>query len=411
MNLQILEKIEQLTKDIENVTDSSNELSIFTGISGLPIFYYLKYLVTGNEENVSKIHAVLERIFIIINESEIPLSYCNGISGVGHMLNYIEKTGILNPEAQQDIREALNDIDELIIEVSAGNSSSISDTDFLHGSFGAAFYLLERLKQKPEDLDFREKVIQLMETLADIVQFDIEQGKEVEHITEIAENLHTTNCGLAHGHISYILIFAKFLELVPDNDFVRQALASSVACILKFRSKDATSFAEFPSIAISPATANYSISLGWCYGDQTIALGLCKAAEILKNEELKTAATEIAYKSLERKTVDQIFPIPIVDGAFCHGLSSIAYNHKKWHKITKDPEFEKEYTQKINEILTLGNNPHGIGGYQKYMGKGEFEDAIGFLDGGMGIGVVLLDYLLGDKDYGWDNFFLLDNIN
>ncbi|MET0943957.1 MAG: lanthionine synthetase LanC family protein, partial [Flavobacterium sp.] len=315
---------------------------------------------------------------------------------------------ILSSEAFTDIEDALLAIDDNVAAYYIEQTKSIADIDFLHGAFGAAFYLVERLSDN-KDFSFQEKVIKLFELLCNIILYEIKETDKVKELRDITEETHVTNCGLAHGHISYILILSKFLEHFPKNELVRETLTKSVQCVLEFESTNANDLSQFPSIAVNAKTANYTTSLGWCYGDQTISLGLYKAAGILKDASLKEKALHLAYINLARNTTDKMFSSrDNYDACLCHGLTSVAYIHKKWYSISKDEKFFNEYERLAEDVLKFGENKKGIGGYQKRLGDGKLEDSVGLLDGIIGIGMFFIDYLLEFDDCGWDNLFLLD---
>lgn len=407
MNDLILRKINLINKYIDSTLDGNSDISLFNGLGGMPIFYYLQYKLSNDEKYIKKIHDLFEKIIGLINETDIKISYCNGLIGVAHMFNYIRKKGVLEIEALEDIEEALLTIDSTIIDFSIENTWTIDDSDFLHGSFGAAFYLIERLQDNQDEL-FKEKVILLVEKLAQIVILDVEKTKKVKGLIDYDDDTHLTNCGLAHGNVSHILIFSKFLENVPENELIKNALIDTVECLLGFETESENSFSKFPGIAVNKITANYNISLGWCYGDQTISLALYKASKILNRKDLEEKAFYLAYANLKRNSGEKMFRTQKYDACFCHGLSSVAYIHKKWYLISKDEIFFKEYERYILDILNFGENQKGIAGYQKFAGKDGYIDCVGFLDGVLGIGTVFLDYLLEFDDCGWDNFFLLD---
>jgi hypothetical protein len=408
MNQIIHDKINMINNYIDINIEDNNDISLCNGIGALPIFYYLQFRLTNNKEYVEKIHSLITKIIEIINENEVPLSYCNGLVGVAHVFNYIRKQDVLNHEALIDIEDALLTIDESVVDYYISQTKTIDDVDFLHGSFGAAFYLIERLPDNP-DIVFKNKIIQLFEILSNIVLGDIKKTNSVSNIVDCNEHTHKTNCGLAHGHISYMIIFSKFLEKIPENILVNEVLQKSVECLLQFENSNDRGLSQFPGIAVNKLTANYSTTLGWCYGDQTISLGLHIVSGVLKDEKIKEQALSLAYRNLGRNTFDTIFSSPDkYDACFCHGLSSVAYIHKKWYSISKDDNFYKEYEKLILDVLSFGDNKNGIAGYQKYLGDGTYMDSIGLLDGAIGIGIVLIDYLLEFDDCGWDNFFLLD---
>ncbi|KLT70294.1 lanthionine synthetase LanC family protein [Flavobacterium sp. ABG] len=400
---KVFNAVNGIIENIEDDKKNSEDLSLFTGIGALPVLKYLKYKCTNDPKIIEEIHVSLNKFINQLNETEVHPNYCSGLAGLAKMFDYILRKEILDKEATEDLKEALLDIDELISEITLSNTKTIDDVDFLHGSFGTAFYLLERLPYNSDPI-FKESVVKLFERLANIVNEDITNASKVENEVVVDDLMHKTNCGLAHGHTAYIIIFSKFLEIYPENDLIKEVLKRSVSCLLKFESTDQNTFATFPSIAVNQITAQYDIALGWCYGDQSISLGLYKASVILQDNSLKEKAISLAYRNVNRNSLDRIFPYSSYDSGFCHGLASVAYIHKKWFAITGDDLFYKEYEKYISNILDFGEKHEG---FPKFSIEG-FKEAVGMLDGTIGVGMVLLDYLLGPQDYGWDNFFLLD---
>ncbi|MDP2060286.1 MAG: lanthionine synthetase LanC family protein, partial [Flavobacteriaceae bacterium] len=133
-----------------------------------------------------------------------------------------------------------------------------------------------------------------------------------------------------------------------------------------------------------------------------------KVSNIFKSDSLYTKALALARRNLSRNTYDKMFPVTLFDEAFCHGLASVAYLHKKWYKITGDEKFYNLYEFLIKDIVERGDKIDGLAGYKKIINRNETINSIGLLDGVVGIGIVLIDYLLGDNNTGWDSFFLLD---
>lgn len=406
MRESIYNKIRTIDNDISIKTSNMNKISLFNGLGALPIFYFLMYELTKKTYYIDKIHKSLERIIEILNSSDFSHTYCDGLIGIAQMFHYIKNKKILSDEYYKEIEDSLIYIDKAIIDISLISTNDFVDTDFLHGSFGAAFYLNQRLSEN-QDVNFRNQVIQLFERLSTLVLEDIKKTESVSELLNYDKDTHRTNCGLAHGNISHIIIFSKFIDNFPKNHLVKEALLKSVECLLSFEKENENGYSQFPSIAINKLTAQYEVPLGWCYGDQSISLGLHKASIVLNDESIKKKALNLAYKNLARNIIEKVFPTLKYDACFCHGLSSVAYIHKKWYMISKDIAFYKEYEKYIEYIIHYGINDEEVKGYQKYIGKSKYADAIGFLDGTIGIGIVLIDYLL-DLDTGWDNFFLLD---
>lgn len=411
MKKKISEKIILIEKELR-LNAPENKLSLFSGLGGYPVFYYLLYELTKEEKYLREIQKYLEKIFEIINNNdEYSFSYCDGLTGIAFMFNFLLKKNILPKQTQIDVKEALSFIDVTLIDYALKNTKDFKDIDFLHGAFGAAYYLNERVLNLSKK-DSSKKLISFYEKLATITIAEVKKSKNMKNLTikEIDDKTHRTNCGLAHGHVSYIIIFIKFLANFPENKLVKEAVKQSTECLMSFMSDDENSFCQFPSIAVNKLTASYnSIPLGWCYGDQTISFALIKASEFLSDKKLAKVSHYLAEKNLSRDSINKIFSIPFYDSGFCHGLSSIAYLHKKWSLISNNEEFKVQYYNFILKLLENGNqSDKSISGYQKHIGNNVFKNEVGFLTGSLGIGVVLIDYLLDINNTEWDSFFLLN---
>ncbi|WP_136468900.1 lanthionine synthetase C family protein [Flagellimonas onchidii] len=395
-------KVFEIERVLAELPVKENSFSLFSGIGGLPIFYYLLNQYTRDIKYIEKANLAISEIFEMLNSAHYGVTYCNGLAGVGFMINYIKKTGCFNT---LEVDESLCEIDDYIFTYTEDRIKSSEDLDFLHGAFGATYYLLTRVEKNSL---LTERTKHLFYMLCNVLNSEIDKSNEVHEVRHIDNSLHKTNCGLAHGHGSYIAILAKALMKFEKEDIIRDTLRNCINCLLSFQSKDENSISCFPAIAISPYTANYEIPMGWCYGDQTASLSLYRGGIALGDKNIINKAIQIALKTLNRDTFIKAQLSPLTDACFCHGSASVAYLNKKWGQITKNSAFNELYQHFVKVTLKKGDNDIGLAGYQKYLGDNKHENAIGLLDGVIGVGVMLLDYLLEDNQLNWDSFFLLD---
>ncbi|WP_338648507.1 lanthionine synthetase LanC family protein [Flavobacterium sp. KS-LB2] len=398
----VLEKIFSIEKVLSTNWKSNENFSLFTGIGGLPLFYVMLFKLTKEKKYLRKNQEIVEELFERLNNENYNMTYTSGITGLAYLFHFLNDKGFL----EEDISETLYFLDDVILKFTKKQLKSYADIDFLHGGLGAANYLLLRTNFNSA---IESETIVIFEKIARLVEEDISKTMLVKNVSTYDEDSHRTNCGLAHGHISNIIIFSKFLSKYKDNTLIKRILEKSVECVLSFKSVDDTTLAAFPSIAVSKTTASYRIPLGWCYGDQTISLGLYRAAKVLSSENLYREALSNARRTLRRDDFIKAFMSPLSDAGFCHGASSLAYLHKKWFEITKEKEFDVLYEKFIQEIMQKGNDNLGLAGYRKFIGHNDYENSIGLLDGVIGIGIVLIDYILEDENsLSWDEFFLLN---
>lgn len=396
----ILNKIIEIEESLSVSIFPKNDISLFSGIGGAPIFYYSLLRLTGNPIYNDKITEYTNYIFDHLTNKKYGLSYNGGLAGVGFMLNFLKEKSIYPEEVLFD---SLREIDEVLISSALQKSKYFKDLDFLHGSLGLVYYLNERVKDNPSLYD---RMDSLVSKISILLLKDLSKYQLIKNDRKYSPNHHKTNCGLAHGLCSFITIFVDILKNFPHNEIVLRALKSSVSTLLEFASEDENSISVFPGIAVNKYLANYNVHLGWCYGDQTISLVLLKAGNFLNDEYLIKKAKSIAFKTLERATIVGAVRTHTGDAGFCHGTSSVAYLYKKWYKITGDDRFYKAYNFFIQETIRRSYRKSGIAGYQKYFGNDKYQTSIGLLDGVLGIGLVLADNQY-DEEIDWDRLFIL----
>lgn len=385
-----------------------NDISLFTGIGGAPIFFFLLYKYKNDEYYLNKIDEFIEYFFEYLdnNENQFGLTYCDGLCGIGQMLNFLHKKKVL----QSDPTEALEAIDDILysnidyfLSIVEGlpHEKKVEQIDFLHGASGIAYYLLSRPKNENE-----AKLLRLFDKFAEIIEEGCNLASSVKHEVEINDTFHKTNLGLAHGNISYILILSEFLKIYPQKEHIKNVIKIAAYTVLSFKNDDEKSNYKFPGIAINKISAVYdNIHLGWCYGDQTVSFGLYKAGVAIEDNYLIEEAQKIAYSTLTRQ---QLSTAHVFDSEFCHGASSVAYFHRKWYTITKNETFLSAYNHFLGETLKLCNFDGGIAGFKKYDGPNKYKNAIGMLDGLIGVGIFLLDAQLNNEEPDWESFFLLN---
>jgi len=390
----ILKKVEAIEIDLSNRYDQLDSLGIFTGACGSLVFYYYLFRLTKEEKYQEKFYDLLDNIYDRINTDNYPNTYCDGLAGIALVIDYFSKKGMI---AIEDVNETLAIFDDLMVEAATISIHTLEEYDFLHGEFGALFYLCERMKENPL---IETDVIELFEIAAKTLQGDIAlNGK-------FAQEVHQGNCGMAHGNMSYIVIFSKFLEKVPENRAVKEAIVALVAHQLSFKSTDSTSYSLFPSIVNDTDNILYNAVLGWCYGDQPIAIGLYIAGTVLKDQTILDQAYEIALHTSKRNTVLLSSKTELTDAGLCHGMASVAHNNKLLYAWTNEQVFYDNYLFFTEKVMERGNHPATASGFRRYFGDDKHEDILGLLDGTMGIGVFLISTLL-EEDTDWERFFLL----
>lgn len=402
-SLKIEEAISNIEKEIDQGLTENSSISLFTGTGGFSLFYHLLYEQTGDEKYKAKFDNAIDNLYDRLNDENYSYTYCDGLIGVAYLLNFYQKNDLLESE---EVEDALLFFDDLILtralrslEARKQGVTELDDgnyyLDFLHGTLGAMYYLNSRSEFNHE---LRLSLNELFEGIGHFILEDMEKKATMET---------PFNCGLAHGVVSYMMVYSKFLELNPKHELATKLLRKCSGRLLAYRTKDSNSIAQFPSIVHNESKINYKVPLGWCYGDQTATLVLHKVGKLLNDETVMSEALEIAIKTTARNTVVKASRSEMTDAGFCHGMSSIAYLHKRWFQISGDERFLEQYQYFLNEVLKRGTHENCLSGFKKYMGREDgFKNAEGLLDGSSGIGVFLIDSLY-ESTLNWDELFLI----
>jgi lantibiotic modifying enzyme len=391
---EIQEKITAIEADLSGRYNEVESLGLFTGTSGCLIFYYYLHKLTKEPKHLEKFYEILDAVYDRLSTDSYPNTYCDGLTGIAMTIDFFRKKGMIEEE---DVKETLEIFDDILLNAAAVSINKLDEYDFLHGEFGVLFYLNERIQSNP---DIAVKLIPLFETAAKMLHSDITSSQDGTNM------IPQPNFGMAHGNMSYIVIFSKFLQQFPDNVIVREALKTIVEHQLQFKSNDPASYALFPSIVNDRLAIRHDTVLGWCYGDQPVALGLKMAGTVLNDQAILNQAYEIASHTGKRNTVTLASKTEVTDAGLCHGISSVALNNKLLYDWTGEQVFYDNYVFFTGKVLERGNHPSTASGFRRYYGNDKYEDVIAFLDGTAGIGVFLISTLL-EEDTDWEQFFLL----
>jgi len=386
------QKLAQLAQDIFATYTDHPSSSFMCGNGALPLLYYKLFTLYEQDSYRQQAETILDSLLDEINAGLTSATYCDGLAGLASMLSYLVEHNILDEGAEDFLKQC-----DVALHSAFLKAAGQANLDYLHGALGMGFYFLHRHLATPAVAD----------TLVQV-------GEEVLRLLE--PTLEPTpgqyiNCGMAHGQVAGLMFLTGYLRVAPQPERVRATIQAIVAQVLRYKTADPASRAQFPSIVLLQEDTTkfetvYDIPNGWCYGDTMISLGLLAASEVLHDEALRAEALDIALRSTERDTPRKAL---IIDGAMCHGTAGLAHLYKKWHQATGHPQFRASYEYWIDQTLVMANRPDGPGGFQKNMGDGTYTSTYGLLDGVCGIGLVLADFVADspDEPSDWDRFFAL----
>lgn len=386
------DKLFHIEADLYKELPGLNSLSLMQGIGGLPILYLQLYKNTRSRAYLKKTDAVLDKLIDILEREKASVTFCEGISGISYMLNYMQSQTAHNQDA---VKELSHFLDRVMLNFYEQHHTAY-DLDFLHGSAGM---LVAWLNKKQSAKQARTEAKMLMKSYVGAVEVYL------NGLTDAANEKKIVNCGMAHGLVSQLMVLSVYAERFKDHTYTPylQRIVELISSV-QYDSPD-VSLSSFPAILnlskAAPA-APYRVPLGWCYGDTVVSVGLAKAGEVLHNPQVVQQARAVAVRSIQRATDEQAI---IYDASFCHGSSSIAHTYNKWKWHSSATCFDNAYEHWIKRTVDLCSFSDGIGGYKKFEGD-KYSAEAGILDGAAGAALVLSDYVY-NRQPNWDGVFLL----
>lgn len=372
--------------------------SLANGHPGVAMFYAYYYLFTNNNRHLENCNILVERSLQYISENEAPYTFCNGIAGIGWLVQLLIAEGII--DANENI---LNEYDEFLFKIGY-QQLSLGNYDYFHGGLGCGIYMISRPNQE-------EYLSRLLEALKSTSYQDEAGCYWKDNFSKTSsDNLPPmVNFGLAHGMPSIVYFLSELVGMGIGGDGCLTSLAKSIKYMTYNAdiSKFAGSF--FPShMVLGDYEEEKLISrLAWCYGDLGVLASYFHAATTLNDKELFELSVKMALKSSERRNVHETL---IVDGGICHGYAGVALLFNHFFSVTGDEIFKETSKYWLGELIKNIKQFKSITLYKEYnSGQGQFYYSYGFLTGSTGIGLVLLSFLESEIKTNWKKSLLLNS--
>ncbi|MGK9121112.1 lanthionine synthetase LanC family protein [Olivibacter jilunii] len=400
----IPEKVIKIEEDVFDMVRSQRiPASLYTGFSGLALLQYKLFLYTGSDIYLERMSDILDKVLSILKLGGSSYSYCDGVTGIAFLFNYLLEQGVLD----DSVEPLLRNIDSLLISI-VRRGKNVNTLDFLHGNLGVYNYLIDRYKQ---DKLRHKDILELLSIYHKDLSKYLKPALNVNNLVFRPDNdqNYSLNCGFAHGVLAHIVLCCKIEKLLPLQTTSNHKLGELVSVLQLFKRKaNQVTAPLFPSIVkynSSTFDTTYDVPLGWCYGDLITAFSLIYLGSESNNIDLLEEGIEIADRTIYRKTSDTT---QHNDASFCHGAAGVAFLYKRLYELTHIDRYVKAYDYWLSITMNEGRFSDGVGGYKKSVGRG-FSNEVGLLDGAAGIGIVLLDALSGiDGKSDIGRFFLLN---
>lgn len=364
--------------DIEKQISSKTSIKfgLLEGYGGVSLFYFYLARLTQDSKFHDRGMALLSECIEKLDASNG--SYCNGMSGVGQLLNHlVEEDFVEIPD------EIFEDLDYHIQKWTVAELER-KNLDLLYGASGSLLYLFQRSKIKHELKIFLE------ECFCKIDSFAIKsEGKAFWQNWDFENNcLNTEFCdlGIAHGQISIIYVLSKLYSVTKFSGGIE--LIESGLRFLQFASSHKKNGEyKFPYFydPVKPSKF-FKSRLGWCYGDLATSVIL---GQIIKKNHFSDYLIWIA--AISKNNIHLTKQDATCESSLCHGFAGCSLLFSKLCEEFPDcgiEEIAKSYENKIDTSLNSDN--------------------IDMLDGLSGVGLFLISQK--EKKYiKWQDLILLDS--
>jgi len=378
---------------IEIISDKNDKffdnVGLMGGYSGISLFYLECYKHFKEEKYLNKGIEILESV---ITNSHINknLSFCDGIAGVGWLINYAEECNYIN-----GTNNILSDIDDYLFNNFTIPMLNHHIYDFLHGAIGSGVYFLSRTSS--------HKALVYLESIVSNIYEKINHPKALFGIEYPTINKKIQyDLGISHGipGILYFLVSTFKAKILESKSL------ECIKIIIDFLKSNITPHTDgrsyFPNEANNKGESS---RLAWCYGDLGICSVLLNAAKAINDFELEKNIIEIIKYNCTRTDIQKNI---IFDSSFCHGSSGVAHIFANWHYLygienTKNAAiFWYNYT--IADSSPFFSIKNGYAIFRPSTKTYQIND--GLLEGNAGVGLSLLS-AINPNIRGWNKSFLL----
>lgn len=351
---------------------------LLTGKSGiiLFLFYYSRY--SGKAEAARYGTVLIEGIFKSVADGFNFPTYCDGLTGYSWLINHLVNEQFINKE---DV-PFLEDLDGILMKEMLELSRN-GAIDFLHGSLGIAYYLLDRLSNK----QVSEKMVEFLEQLEKLSTRIDENKIAWESVIVEGDEQKGYNLGLAHGHSGIILFLSKYCQMFRDE---RSTNMLTDACnYLQSTQLSFTEFgATFPNVVYKSGGHMIGRRMAWCYGDLGRALALLNAGHTLKNQEVISKAVAVAQSCTSLRDLKEL---NINEVGLCHGTAGICLIFNRLFNKTGIGNYNDAANFWYNETITAKKFELSIKNFAEYYPheKG-LSNYLSLLSGLPGIGLMMI---------------------
>ncbi|MDR3220015.1 MAG: lanthionine synthetase C family protein [Dysgonamonadaceae bacterium] len=393
MDTVIKQKIDSIANCIVDkvyAQQAGESYGLYSGEWGilLFLFYYSKY--SENKQYAELAESFAETLFAQFPEKLESHTFCNGLSGVLYLFEFLRENQFIDISAGQS-----NVNDYLVFKMRQDIRQQ--HYDFMHGALGVGLYFL---KKKTNTKYVQELVDFLYNTAEKDTDNQIFKWKSV---IDIKENITGYNIALSHGISSIIIFLSRVIKSDMTDKKVHEMLVGAVNYVLS-QQLDVLQFgANFPQCSVEGN--NFPIKksrLAWCYGDLGIGIALWQAGKAINKIEWGNKGLAVLLQTTQRLSLPETY---VQEAGICHGSAGIAMIYYRMFLETQRDEFNKTTQYWMKQTLNFAQFEDGLAGYKALTEDG-WKCNYSLLTGISGIGLVLMSFVANTQQK-WDELFLL----
>ncbi|WPV69351.1 lanthionine synthetase C family protein [Chitinophaga sp. LS1] len=375
--------LKDISLQLDQLLKTDHQPGLLGGHTGCALFYAYYYQLTGKEEYLEKVHAlILSSIEAMSSHALLP-THCNGIAGEVWCIQHLMNQGFVDG----DMDEIFSEVDVLLGDQMIADLNN-KRYDFLHEGLGIALYFLEKETPDPR---LSEIAIALANTATHLPNGITWEDHFSRQTVPSLPDEPCYNLGMAHGMPAIVGILSRIkAKGIDAGNLVEKSLDWLLSV-----SNPPGSPSRYPTLvnnAGTALTASHS-RMGWCYGDLPVAMTL-----------LYGGYTNPAYEILAHSVQNRDVQNGIVhDTCICHGSAGIAHIFNRAYRETGEKLFQQGAEKWLQHTIDIYDSPAGIGFY----GDGKYEIKEGVLEGVAGVGLALIAALDMDTEPAWDRCILL----
>lgn len=369
---------------------------LFSGTSGIILYYCNLFINTNDKNYLNKVESLLEIVYDkIYSDSTLDYSYCTGLSGLGCLIDYIDRNKLINFHIDE-----LHEVDDVLTNILVNNFNRMN-LDFLHGHIGIVFYLLKRSEKKSE---IRKTLQLFINALYNLIEWNNKTEIKWRFYDNITSKVDY-NISLSHGMSAIVMLLLKMKTNKIECENLDSLINYSMNYILSQQINANEYGSYFSYLAMESELVIRKSRLAWCYGDLGIAITLWNAGVIMNNIDWTNKSQEILlFSALNRRELSQNM---VFDAGLCHGTSGIALIFYRMFLNTKIAEFKNATEYWIDQTFKMAKFRNGLAGYKTYnLKSNSWINDYSFLEGITGIGL-LLNSFQNQTEPTWDEFLLL----